>query len=105
MPRLLLRDTVTLKIGGGMDENDDPIPAQNLPVRAEVIPISGDEQAARGRMMTSVEYRLLVADKRIETVTQATWRGLVYTFQGKVMAYRIGGRVHHYEVVMRTGTG
>lgn len=105
MPRLLLKDTVTLKIGGGRDENDDPIPAQNIPVRAEVIPISGDEQALRGRMTTSVEYRVVVTDKRAELATQVVWRGVTYTAQGKWMVYRVGGRTHHLEVVIRVGTG
>ena len=105
MPRLMLRDTVTLIVGGGTDENGDPVAGQNLVVPAEVIPISGDEQALRGRLVTSVEYRLVVTDKRVENATKATWRAATYTFQGKPMVFRIAGRAHHYEVVMRVGTG
>jgi hypothetical protein len=105
MPRLLLRDTVTIKTGGGTDENGDPIPATNVVMRAEVIPISGDEQALRGRMTSSVEYRFIVTDKRAEGTTSLTYRGNPFTCQGKWMTYRVGGRIHHLEVVARFGTG
>ncbi|MCX6470377.1 MAG: hypothetical protein NTW76_13820 [Corynebacteriales bacterium] len=56
-------------------------------------------------MTTSVEYRLVVTDKRVELATSAIWRTVTYTFQGKPMAFRTGGRAHHFEVVMRVGTG
>ena len=105
MPRLLLRDSVTLKIGGGRDENDDPIPATNVPIRAAVIPISGDTQAMRGRSTTLTTYRLVVADPRIEQVTTVLWRGKTYTLEGLPMPYRVGGRHHHYEGLMSLGQG
>lgn len=107
MPRLLLRDTVTLKIGGGRDENDDPIPAQNVPIRASVIPISGTEQAQRGRSTTLTTYRLTVTDPRIEQVTTVIWRTQTYTLEGRAMPYRLGSgnTPHHYEVMMSLGSG
>ena len=101
MPRLLLRDTVTLRIGGGRDENDDPIPAQDVPI----IPISGTEQAQRGRSTTLTTYRLVVTDARIEQVTTVIWRTKTYTLEGLPMPYRVGGRHHHYEVLMSLGQG
>lgn len=105
MPRLLLRDSITVKIGGGRDENDDPIPHQTLTMRAEVLPVSGEEQAQRGRMATSVECRFLVTDPRAEGTLTLVWRGETYTCQGKWQVYRIGGRTHHLEVIARFGTG
>lgn len=105
MPRLLLRDTVTVKIGGGRDENDDPIPAQNIPIRASVIPISGQEQAQRGRSTTLTTYRLVVTDARIEQVTTVIWRTQIYTLEGRAMPYRVGNTPHHYEVMMSLGSG
>lgn len=105
MPRLLLRDSVMLQIGGGRDENDDPIPATNVPIRAVVIPISGDTQAMRGRDTSLTTYRLVVSDKRIEQVTKVVWRTQTYTLEGLPMPYRVGGRHHHYEVLMSRGQG
>ncbi|MDF3283363.1 hypothetical protein [Gordonia sp. N1V] len=105
MPRLLLRDSITVKVGGGTNSDGDPIPQQTIAMRAEAVPISGDEQALRGRMATSVEYRFLVTDKRAEGTTTLVYRGQTFTCQGKWMVYRIGGRVHHLEVVARFGTG
>ena len=105
MPRLLLRDTVTLKIGGGRDENDDPIPARDVPIRASVVPISGQEQAERGRSTTLTTYRLIVTDARIESVTTVVWRTKTYTLEGLPMPYRVGGRTHHFEVTMSLGAG
>ena len=105
MPRLLLRDSVMLQIGGGTDENGDPIPAQDVPIRASVIPISGTEQAQRGRSTTLTTYRLVVTDPRIEQVTTVVWRTKTYTLEGLPMPYRVGGRHHHYEVLMSLGQG
>ena len=105
MPRLMLRDSVMLQIGGGRDENDDPIPATNVPIRAAVIPISGTEQAQRGRSTSLTTYRLVVADARIEQVTTVVWRTKTYTLEGLPMPYRVGGRHHHYEVLMSRGQG
>ncbi|GAC50207.1 hypothetical protein GOACH_22_00040 [Gordonia aichiensis NBRC 108223] len=105
MPRLLLRDMVTLRIGGGRDENDDPIPAQDVPIRASVIPISGQEQAQRGRSTTLTTYRLVVTDARIEQVTTVGWRTKTWTLEGLPMPYRVGRATHHYEVMMSLGQG
>lgn len=105
MPRLMLRDKVTLRIGGGRDENDDPIPATNVVIAAEVTPISGEEQAQRGRMSTSVECRFVVTDPRAWGTTSVTYRGDEYTCQGKWQRFVVGGRLHHLEVVGRFGTG
>ncbi|MDH3025314.1 hypothetical protein QEN35_13050 [Gordonia alkanivorans] len=105
MPALTLRDSVTLKIGGGWDENNDPLPAQTVAVRATVIPISGDTQAMRGRSATLTTYRLVVADRRIEQVSTVIWRAKTYTLEGLPMPYRVGGRHHHYEVLMSLGQG
>ncbi|HQV19578.1 hypothetical protein RND64_12335 [Gordonia sp. w5E2] len=107
MPRLPLKDSVTLKIGGGRDENDDPIPVQNIPIRASVTPISGDQQAQRGRSTTLTTYRLTVTDPRIEQVTTVIWRAQTYTLEGRAMPYRIGSgnTPHHYEVMMSLGSG
>ena len=83
MPRLLLRDAVTLRIGGGYDENMDPLPVQNLAIRAEMVPVSGDQQSARGRSMSLTTYRLVVSDPRIEQVTKVSWRGKDWTLEGR----------------------
>ncbi|MBD0862729.1 hypothetical protein IA539_16170 [Gordonia sp. zg691] len=105
MPRLVLRDSITVKIGGGRDENNDPIPATDVPIRASVIPISGDQQTQRGRSSTLTTYRLVVTDPRIEQVTTVIWRAKTYTLEGLPMPYRVGGRHHHYEVLMSLGQG
>lgn len=105
MPRLLLRDTISVKVGGGYDEDGDPIPQQTVTMRAEVIPVSGDEQALRGRMTTSIECRFIVTDPRAEGTLTLTYRGNTYTCQGKWQVYRIRGRTHHLEVIARFGTG
>ena len=105
MPRLLLRDAVTLRIGGGYDENMDPLPVQNLAIRAEMVPVSGDQQSARGRSMSLTTYRLVVSDPRIEQVTKVSWRGKDWTLEGQPMPYRIRGKTHHYEVLVSLGTG
>ena len=105
MPRLLLRDTVSLRIGGGYDEDGDPLPVQNVPIRAEVVPVSGETQALRGRDPTLTTYRLVVTDPRIEQVTKVVWRTQTYTLEGTPMPYKVNGRTHHYEVVMSRGAG
>ncbi len=105
MPRLLLRDTVKLRTGGGKNSNGDPIPTVDVAVRASVIPVSGDTQYSRDASGRTVVYRLVVTDARVESVTKVLIGTQVFTLEGAAMPYKVNGRTHHYEVqISRTVT-
>ncbi|WP_457540313.1 hypothetical protein [Williamsia sp. R60] len=101
----MLRDTVTLKVGGGYDENGSPIPTTNVNIRAEIAPVSGDVQFQRARDTKTTTFRLICRDDRIGSVSTVVWRTVTYTLEGKAMPYRIGGRTHHWEVSMSSTVG
>ncbi|GAB36954.1 hypothetical protein [Gordonia otitidis] len=72
-----------------------------------MLPISGTEQAQRGRSTTLTMYRLTVTDPRIEQVPAVVCRTQTYTLEGRAMLYCIGrgNTALHYEVMMSLGSG
>lgn len=98
MPRLLLRDKVSLRTGGGKNANGDPIPTVDVPVKAALVPVGGDTKYLRGADGKTTLYNLIVTDARITEVTKVLVGTMVFTLEGLAMPYKVNGRTHHYEV-------
>lgn len=101
------RVTVTRRVKIGEDPFGDPIyEDQEVPYRAEVRPLSSEENVAAGQQVTT-RFRVFLAPDA-DDVTPAdalTWRGRAYEIQGSVEPHSINGRLHHFEAVVQRVTG
>lgn len=106
---MILRESVSLGLGGGHDEDGKVIPPRQAAYLAEVSALSAEESSARGREPSSVAYRVTLPRLRSGDVLTAassiTWRGIVFGVVGPPMVHTVASRVHHIEVVMASSTG
>lgn len=103
---MILRESVTLKLGGGMDGNGDPLPYVNHPIRAEFAPLTAEEAYSLDRTPSSVSYRIIFRwPDVVGSGTAVVWRGKQYEFVGPSMQHTANGRLHHQEAIISRATG
>lgn len=103
---MILREPATLRTGGGMDSNGDPLPYVDHPVRAEFAPLTAEEAYAAGRNPSSVSYRMIFRYPTVlPSTTAVVWRGEQYQFVGPSMQHTATGRLHHQEAIVTSATG
>lgn len=103
---MILRENITLLIGGGHDDNGNSVPPTEHPTYAELSPLTAEESFSAGRDPSSVSYRMVfVWPDVLPASTAVTWRGTTYSFVGPSMLYTVLGRVHHQEAIVTSATG
>lgn len=103
---MILREPVTLKIGGGLDGNGNPIPVVDVPSYAELTPLTPEESFSAGRSPSSVSYRMVfVHPDVLKAATKVDWRGKTYDLVGPSMQCTANGELHHQECVVSRTTG
>lgn len=105
---MIYHDRITLKLGGGRDDDGRPLPTRDAVYRAEVWPLSAEDYMSYGQPGTSVLYRAVLPPLRagdtINTSTQADWNGLQYQVVGPPMVNTVNGRVRHVELLLKRAT-
>ena len=105
---MIYRDRVTLKLGGGTDPYGSPLPTRDAAYRAEVWPLTAEEQQGYQQAANVTNYRValpkLRAGDEITSATKVVWRGLTYDTVGAPMPNTVAGRLHHTELLIKRGT-
>ncbi|KXO99668.1 Uncharacterised protein (plasmid) [Tsukamurella tyrosinosolvens] len=106
---MIFHDTIDLMLGGGEDDDGNPLPTVAVPYRADVWPISAEDRQAFGQTTAVAAYRVVMpplrAGHKVTTATKIQWDGLEYDVLGPPMVNKVNGRVRHLELLLKRGTG
>ena len=109
---MIFHTKVTTTVPGGPSgEYDDfgneiVLPPQSVTFRGELRPLTGAETDNGTRDMVITRFRLFYPRKRTMTATSTvTVSGVEYKVVGEPEPHSIGGRLHHYEVLLERVTG
>lgn len=104
---MILRDVVTVirRVDTGRRDSRGNRIYEDVPVpyRAEVRPLTSQENPASGGLTVTTRLRVFLAPSATDiTPSDAlTWRGVDYEVEGDVEPHTIGGRLHHFEAVVK----
>lgn len=96
--------------GGIIDEDGlgNPIygPPTEAPFLGEFRPLAGSEPPLANRDLVVTRFRVfLPASVAIKSSDKVVFRGDTYAVIGEPEPHNIGGRIHHYEVVVERTAG
>lgn len=105
---MIFHDRIALMLGGGEDDDGNPLPTVAVPYRADVWPISAEDRQAFGQTAAAAVYRVVMpplrAGHKIGTATKVQWKGLEYDVLGPPMQNAVNGRVRHLELLLKRAT-
>lgn len=103
---MILREAITLLIGGGFDSGGNPVEPTEHDAWAELTPLTTEESFSAGRDPSAVSYRMVFTwPEVLSTSTVVVWRGTSYDFVGPSMLHTVGGQLHHQEAIVTRATG
>jgi hypothetical protein len=105
---MIYHDTISLMLGGGEDDDGNPLPTVAVPYRADVWPISAEDRQAFGQTAASAAYRVAMPPLRtghkVTTATKVQWNDLEYDVLGPPMVNTVNGRARHIELLLKRST-
>jgi hypothetical protein len=107
---MIFHTKVSATLEGGYIEdefhNEIPVPGETITFRAELRPLTGDEKDSAERDLIVTRFRLFYPRTIMLTaLCTVNVNGQEYKIVGQPEPHSIGGRVHHYEVLLERITG